>query len=629
MVMTYTNINQSSKPKSQSRLTCCPLILVLLVLMSMLVDAASFSINQKYFKYTYSPFTSSKNHITKLSLQRDITEIKRKKRNLILQEPENVAEESTSFISSVNTTTTTTSTSSLSTSSDSSNTNKYSIVILILCFFIAALSALDRVAMSIAVLPLSSEYHLTETIKGQISSAFSFGYALSIIPVGLIVATASPRIIMALGVFLWSVGTILTPWATNYISSSSTMLDSAASTADLFLFTGVLPILIMRAIIGGAEAIVLPTIQRFLANWIPAGQKSVAIATIFAGFQTGTILAYIISPLVIDSFGGWREMFYTYGGIGIVALGPWLLFAKDSPDTDSSSGTITIPKDIDMDTLDDSEAVECKITITDIPTDDKSFLLDCSTDATVELSPFQENLNTNVEMNTAKDKMMDIIESAPWKKFLTSPGVYAMTIAHAANNWGLYNNLSWTPTFYAEQYGLNVKESALLSLIPSVAGAFGGYFSAIVADSLIRRQTNAAVTANGTAMIDTTNIRKVFQGIALLGPSICLALLSSRIPESPSTAQLLLTGTVGLQAFNAAGYGAATQEKAGEKWSGLLYSITTLPGVLFGTMGVYLTGQILDSTDNNWSLVFGCNAGIDVVGALAFLLLYDAKREFD
>merc|ERR1712071_331970 len=151
----------------------------------------------------------------------------------------------------------------------------------------------------------------------------------------------------------------------------------------------------------------------------------------------------------------------------------------------------------------------------------------------------------------------------------------------------------------------------------------GGYFSAIVADSLIRRQTNAAVTANGTAMIDTTNIRKVFQGIALLGPSICLALLSSRIPESPSTAQLLLTGTVGLQAFNAAGYGAATQEKAGEKWSGLLYSITTLPGVLFGTMGVYLTGQILDSTDNNWSLVFGCNAGIDVVGALAFLLLYD------
>jgi hypothetical protein len=41
-----------------------------------------------------------------------------------------------------------------------------------------------------------------------------------------------------------------------------------------------------------------------------------------------------------------------------------------------------------------------------------------------------------------------------------------MFLAHAANNWGLYNNLSWTPTFYAEQYGLNVQESAFCWLFP-------------------------------------------------------------------------------------------------------------------------------------------------------------------
>jgi ACS family sodium-dependent inorganic phosphate cotransporter len=61
-----------------------------------------------------------------------------------------------------------------------------------------------------------------------------------------------------------------------------------------------------------------------------------------------------------------------------------------------------------------------------------------------------------------------------------------MTLAHASNNWGLYNNLAWTPTFYAEQYGLNVKESALLSVLPSVAGAVGGLLAGSTADAFVR-----------------------------------------------------------------------------------------------------------------------------------------------
>ena len=61
-----------------------------------------------------------------------------------------------------------------------------------------------------------------------------------------------------------------------------------------------------------------------------------------------------------------------------------------------------------------------------------------------------------------------------------------MFLAHAANNWGLYNNLSWTPTFYAEQYGLNVKESALLLVVPSIVGAAGGFSAGIIADNVIQ-----------------------------------------------------------------------------------------------------------------------------------------------
>ena len=93
--------------------------------------------------------------------------------------------------------------------------------------------------------------------------------------------------------------------------------------------------------------------------------------------------------------------------------------------------------------------------------------------------------------------------------------------------------------------------------------------------------------------------------------------------------EMILAMAIGLQSFNAAGYGAANQEKAGEKWTGLLYSVTSLPSVLVGTFAVYWTGKILDSTDQNWNLVFGLNSFVYFLGAAAFVALYDSKKEFD
>ena len=222
--------------------------------------------------------------------------------------------------------------------------------------------------------------------------------------------------------------------------------------------------------------------------------------------------------------------------------------------------------------------------------------------------------------SSAFEETVAVLKEAPWKKLASSKAVWAMAVAHAANNWGLYINLSWTPTFYAEQYGLSIKDSALLSILPSIAGAAGGLLAGSSADYIIERI--------GGGVDERTAVRKAFQAVALLGPAICLFTLANEMPSAPFAAQLLLTGAIGMQAFSCAGYGAATQEKAA-KWSGLLYSVTSLPGVIFGSIGVALTGDILDKTDQDWSNVFGLVALVDVVGALAFLVLYNSKREFD
>jgi ACS family sodium-dependent inorganic phosphate cotransporter len=425
-----------------------------------------------------------------------------------------------------------------------------------LCWGVALLSALDRVAMSVAVLPMSSELGFTETIKGQVASMLSYGYGLAILPCGLLVACVSPRLLLGAGLFLWSLSTIMTP------------ITAAAAGSDASL----VPLFLARMSVGAAESAVLPSVQRLVSNWVSAEQKSLAMAFIFSGFQCGTITAYLLSPIVMEYANGWRGLFYVYGAVGLLYCVPWMLLSRDSPNTPSSK--------------------QAEV----------------------------EEIVNGLAVNGATTKESSL-QAAPWIDFVKSPAVWGMTLAHAANNWGLYNSLAWTPTFYAEQYGLSVRDSAFLAVLPSVAGAVGGLVAGTTADKIIQRMESPK---DGL-----TRLRKIYQSIALCGPALCLATLSTHIPEQPWVAQALLTGTVGLQAFNAAGYAAANQEKAGEKWTGLLYSLTSLPGVMVGSFAVALTGQILDATQQDWSLVFGLNAAVDCLGAAAFAMLYNSKQEFD
>ena len=125
-----------------------------------------------------------------------------------------------------------------------------------LLWLIAAISALDRVAMSVALVPMSQEFHFTDAMSGAISSLFSVGYGLAILPAGLLVSCVSPKQVMGYGVALWSLATIATP-----------------SLAELLPIVA-LPILMIRALVGMGEAMVIPTIHRMLSVWTSPQEKS-------------------------------------------------------------------------------------------------------------------------------------------------------------------------------------------------------------------------------------------------------------------------------------------------------------------------------------------------------------------
>mmetsp|Transcript_29513 Transcript_29513/g.61465 ORF Transcript_29513/g.61465 Transcript_29513/m.61465 type:complete len:673 (-) Transcript_29513:69-2087(-) len=494
------------------------------------------------------------------------------------------------------------------------------IPILILCWCVTLLSALDRVAMSIAILPISTEFQYTETIKGSISSAVSYGYGAAILPIGLAVSVVSSRNLMIVGVLLWSAATIGTPLMAEF---SENLNNNGFGVVDEDYVTQkfILPLVAIRAIMGAAEAVVLPTMQRILATWVPAEKKATVLAIVLSGFQFGTVSAYLVSPWVMDimtgldgggGVNGWRGMFYIYGFAGLLWLVPWWFIAKDSPSTTFA---------------DADKSIDCEETLVNNMTDDDASLVlnECPV-------PYDDRNKVAVEIKYEPklQQFLSLLQSAPWSKFATSRGVWGMTLAHAAKNFFLYNLLAWTPTFYSEQYGLNVKESALYSILPSICGMIGGLTAGNSADyflSKILEKTDEKLEA----VEKRTNVRKLFQVVALFGPAACLSLLSN-IPDEVRIAQILLGGAVGLQAFDAAGFGAATQEKAGNRWAGLLYSLTSLPGVMIGSVSVSVTGQLLDMMPDNasgWTAVFQLNSAVCIVGALSFLLFYDSKKEFD
>lgn len=271
--------------------------------------------------------------------------------------------------------------------------------IMLLMFIIAWLSALDRVAMSVALLPMTDDFGYSDAVRGSISSFFSVGYGLMIIPAGLIVANASPKLVMATGLTLWSISTLVTPM-------------SAESSIGALLFA--------RAMVGGGESVLLPSMQKMLQSWLHPDEKSVALATIISGFHAGTITAYLLTPVIMDQLGNWKSLFLVYGGFGLAILLPWLAWAQDSPLVATT----------------DSESVP---------------MLKAGVDDTF----------------ISWDEGLEVFREAPWQDFVSSRAVWAMIFTHAAKNWGLYNILAWTPIFYNEVYGLSVTDSAWLSVLPS------------------------------------------------------------------------------------------------------------------------------------------------------------------
>lgn len=75
----------------------------------------------------------------------------------------------------------------------------------------ASVCVQDKVNISVAIIPMAEDFGWSSTVSGLVQSSFFFGYMLTQIPGGYIIAKKGGRKILPLGVGLWSLATAAVP----------------------------------------------------------------------------------------------------------------------------------------------------------------------------------------------------------------------------------------------------------------------------------------------------------------------------------------------------------------------------------------------------------------------------------
>ena len=168
---------------------------------------------------------------------------------------------------------------------------------------------IDRIAISIAIIPMAEDNGWSPTVQGAVMSAFFLGYVTLQIPAGYLSDRFGGKWVLGLGVLFWSLFTLLTP----------------ASAA-----LGITVLLACRFLMGVAEAVTWPSIYSLYSRWVHPDRRASAVGLMNSGISGGSVIALICTPWLI-SVWSWQGAFYLYGLLGIIWFAVWAPLARSRP----------------------------------------------------------------------------------------------------------------------------------------------------------------------------------------------------------------------------------------------------------------------------------------------------------
>ncbi len=409
-------------------------------------------------------------------------------------------------------------------------------------FVLSAVSYLDRVNISIAGGSIAEAYHLSDVQLGKVFSAMLAGYAIFQTVAGRLADRFGPRRVLTAGVIWWGVFTALTA------------LVPANIARAVFAF------MLVRFLLGAGEAVIYPSANQFVASWIPVHERGIANGWIFAGVGAGAGLTPPLITYLMVHYG-WRSSFWACSVLGFFAAAVWFLVARDKPSQHKrvSAGEL--------------ELIESRLT-------------------------FRAKTRTDHPLAGNESRCL-----LPWSRVARSKEVWAATLSYFCYGYVAWIFFSWFFIYLAKVRGLDLKTSALYSMLP---------FLAMLACCLLGGALNDRLTKWKGPRVG----RCILAAAAIALAGLFIALGSQA--KSARMASVVLAGGAGALYLSQSSFWSLTADIAGSS-SGSVSGFMNTGNQIGAAMTALLTPWI--AARYGWTASFLVAAALCLLGAASWLVV--------
>lgn len=204
---------------------------------------------------------------------------------------------------------------------------KYRWTICALLFFATTINYLDRQVLSLLSGKLEEEFHWSNTDYANITAAFQFIYAISMLFAGRLIDRLGTKWGYTIAIIIWSFGAILHAKAIPIGGAIASLFEVAGITG---LSVSVLGFIFSRAVLGFGESGNFPAAIKATAEYFPKKERSFATGIFNSGANVGAILAPATVPYIAEAWG-WETAFLIIGAAGFLWLIFWFIF-YDKPE---------------------------------------------------------------------------------------------------------------------------------------------------------------------------------------------------------------------------------------------------------------------------------------------------------
>ena len=317
------------------------------------------------------------------------------------------------------------------------------------------------------------------------------------------------------------------------------------------LVGGMTSLILARLLLGFGEGATFPTATRAMQYWTPAGLRGFAQGLTHAFSRLGNAVTPPLIALLIASVT-WRGSFMLLGLVSLVWAVAWVWYFRDEPRDHASISA-------------------------------------------------EEIARLPVRIPGAAQPPI------PWGPLIRR--MAPVTFTYFCYGWCLWLYLNWLPSFFANNYHLELKNSALFSSGVFFAGVVGDTLGGVLSDLILRR---------------TGNIRLARLSVTVLGfTGALLSLLPILFTQDITLVALCLSGGFFFAELVIGPMWSVPMDIA-PKYSGTAAGLMNMGSAFAAIVSPLVAGYVIEWT-GNWYLPFLMSMGLLLLGALSAFLMHPEK----